>query len=610
MLKLGRATKLEQFQLRDTAKRWDNFKSVSGRRLKARFSTGVSAIFLGIAAAEVLSAPMVAASSTVAPRSWPRFPVPSRIYRAILPKSYGGRIALETLSGLAAYQTTKDGGGPMIWIDTGGAVYQRWLRMYRHSNGVVNVSQPMAFWALVSRLRQQGVAKGYVLYSKAGKSPADDKCNDASVNIATSLCATLGAIAIDRRMVPKATRLGLRELADARGKSFGWLLDKIRGRFSHHVLGLLSPAQTNLRDEFVAANALVTQFHKGGGYQRSLALMHSGGIVLGWDGHEYHATDAASRFGLRVVAADWASDIPLLSSGGTGLHLSASIAVRPHKAPPVQFNPGKHYVTFISSDGDNVQWALSGFITGRHTWSDPLRGKIPFGWSLPLEDLLQVCPYELNFLRTTAKPTDGFSQFGSGYFYWDHFGAARDGTDALAPVLRRAALFLNRLGLHTMISFTVKWNSPSALAAYRLAALNIPKLRALFTIQFDPYAAGRGKVIWIRRENGPPLPVLSALASIWNMPKNAYAGSPGHVARLLDRWAIKPVRNFGNHFTWVVVHAWSRFTEPGHKAKLGVYDAAAYCAKHLNPNIKVVTPEQLATLLEQSKIVAKKTVMQ
>ncbi|MGC8541943.1 MAG: hypothetical protein ACP5QA_15140, partial [Phycisphaerae bacterium] len=154
-------------------------------------------------------------------------------------------------------------------------------------------------------------------------------------------------------------------------------------------------------------------------------------------------------------------------------------------------------------------------------------------------------------------------------------------------------------------SFTVKWNSPSALAAYRLAALNIPKLRALFTIQFDPYAAGRGKIIWIRRNGGPPLPVLSALASIWNMPKNVYAGSPGHVARLLNRWASKPVRNVDNRFTWVVVHAWSRFADPGSPGvKLGVYDAAAYCAGHLSSSIKVVTPEQLAKLLGQAKALA------
>ena len=436
----------------------------------------------------------------VAPRSWPRFPVPSWIYRAAWPKTYGARVALETLSGLTAYRAGITGMGPMIWIDTGGTVYRRWFRMYRHRYGAVSVVQPMSVWALVRRLKQQGIVKGYVLYAKAGKNVADDKRNDASVNIATSLCAPLGAIAIDQRMVPRARKLGLRELADARGKSFDWLLDKIRGRFSHHVLGLLSPAQMNLRDEFVAANVLVTEYHKGGGYRRSLKLMRIGGLVLGWDGHEYHVTDAASRFGLRVVASDWASDIPLLSSGRTGLQLSGGFAIRPHNDLPVHLNPKRHYVTFISSDGDNVQWALNVFIKNHHTWRDPLRGKIPFGWSLPMQDLLQVCPYELNYLRSTAKPRDGFVQFSTGYFYWDHFGAARGGVDALGPILRRTSLFLNRLQLHTMISFTVDWNSPQAVAAYRQAALNIPKLRALFTIQFDPYAAGRGKIIWIRRE--------------------------------------------------------------------------------------------------------------
>jgi hypothetical protein len=573
-----------------------NFATVARERL----TTSFAAIVLCIALVGALVTPKMGHAAVVAPRSWPRFPTPSRIYRAILPNSYGGRIALETLSGLAAYRTRIDGHGPMLWIDTGATVYQRWLKMYRQGHGTVGVSNPLPLWTLINRLKQHGLLKGYILYSHNGKNIAENQHDDSSVNIATSLCAPLGAIALDQRMVPMAKKISLRELADTRGKSFHWLLDEIKGHFSHHVLGLLSPAQTNLRDEFVAANVLVTQYHNGGGYHRALRYMHIGGIVLGWDGHEYHVTDAASRFGLRIVAADWASNIPLLSSGSTGLQFK-SLAIQPHKAPPIRFNPEKHYVAFISSDGDNVQWALDGFIAGRHTWSDPLRGKIPFGWSLPMEDLLQVCPYELNYLCTTAQANDGFVQFSSGYFYWDHFGVSRGGPDALNSVLRRASLFLNRLGLHTMISFTVKWNSPQALAAYRRAALEIPKLRALFTIQFDPYAAGRGKIIWIHREHGPFLPVLSAKAAIWNMPKNVYAGSPGHVARLLNRWAARPVRNADDRFTWVVVHAWSRFAEPGDKAKLGVYDAAAYCAEHLSSSIKVVTPEQLATLLRHKK---------
>jgi hypothetical protein len=573
-----------------------NFATVARERLTTRFA----AMVLGMASVGALITPNVVHATVVVPRSWPRLPTPSHIYRAILPNSYGGRIALETLSGLAAYRIRIDGHGPMLWIDTGATVYQRWLKMYRQYHGTVSISHPMTLWMLVNQLKQMGLVKGYVLYSNTGKHFAENKHNDSSVNIATSLCAPLGAIALDLRMVPMAKKMSLRELADSRGKTFDWLLNEIKGHFSHRILGLLSPAQTNLRDELVAANVLITQYHKGGGYHRALQFMHIGGIVLGWDGHEYHVTDAASRMGLRVVAADWASNIPLLSSGHTGLHVFGNLAIQPHKTSPIRFNHDKHYVAFISSDGDNVQWALDGFIAGRHTWSDPLRGKIPFGWSLPMEDLLQVCPYELNYLRTTAKATDGFVQFGSGYFYWDHFGMARGGPEALDSLLRRASLFLNRLGLHTMISFTVKWNSPRALAAYKRAALEIPRLQALFTIQFDPYAAGRGKIIWIHRKNGPPLPVLSAKAAIWNMPKNVYAGSPAHVARLLNRWAARPVRNADGRFTWVVVHAWSRFTEPGDNSTLGVYDAAAYCAAHLTPSIKVVTPGQLAELLEQT----------
>ena len=39
-------------------------------------------------------------------------------------------------------------------------------------------------------------------------------------------------------------------------------------------------------------------------------------------------------------------------------------------------------VSFIGSDGDNVQWLQGNFFLGNQSyWGNPQRGKIPFGWS-------------------------------------------------------------------------------------------------------------------------------------------------------------------------------------------------------------------------------------
>ena len=51
-------------------------------------------------------------------------------------------------------------------------------------------------------------------------------------------------------------------------------------------------------------------------------------------------------------------------------------------------------------------------------------------------------------------------------------------------------------------------------------------------------------------------------------------------------------------FTWVVVHAWSRFKSPGDKGMVASrFKAARRCAAAFSPNIKVVSPRALARLL-------------
>ncbi|MGC8541282.1 MAG: hypothetical protein ACP5QA_11705 [Phycisphaerae bacterium] len=251
----------------------------------------------------------VAAGSAPQDLLWPTFPVPSKIYVVPWPNAFDKQIALETLAGLAAYHARMTGAGPMIWIDSRQASYQRWFKMYhRRYPAPVSTDWP----SLVRQMQRQGILKGYVLYSPAPAAkvkrqrPAEE---DFSVNMATSLCAPLGAVAIDDRLAAQAQKFHLPELADVRKKNMPWLLTQLHKRFSTRLLGLLSPRQPNLRDELVAANAMVVSDGPGGGYRQAVKLMQPGGIVVGWDGDEFGVTSLASKYALRVCASDWVSDL-------------------------------------------------------------------------------------------------------------------------------------------------------------------------------------------------------------------------------------------------------------------------------------------------------------
>ena len=536
-------------------------------------------------------------------RWWTAFPIPKQIYRCPLARhaSYADRIVAETLSGVVALQTRTAGNGSMIWLAMHNKNYTRWRRLFlaHYRNKVEFLRLPGNLWKLVSRFHKLGVVRGYILYSRAKRDPS----GDISVNWATTLCARFHAIAIDSALLPRARACGLRMMADARGKTFHWLLTKLGGHFSHRQLCILNPDQTNLRDEAVATRSLVTVDVHGGGYNRGLRLIRPGGIVVGWGMNEFGVVEAASKYALRVEAADCASNLPVLSSGRPPAAIYARQANK--STLELHYNSHFHYLSFILSDGDNVQWAIGNYCSKRNLWSSPSRGDVPFGWSLPLLDLAQVNPWQLLWMDKTARPRDQLFQFGLGYFYLDEYGKLRGGKLALISLLQSIRPNLECLHIHTLLVFTKAWDSQAARQAYQVLARQLPDIHGVFAIQFNPYAAGRGKILWIHRRHGAPMPVISARSFLWNQGKfvnSVYFQWPNYAATKLNAWANHRSESLDRHFAWIGIHAWSSFKLKSGVRALRQYGAALYVARHLRPSIRVVTPSQLVRLLIEASL--------
>ena len=85
----------------------------------------------------------------------------------------------------------------------------------------------------------------------------------------------------------------------------------------------------------------------------------------------------------------------MLSSGATGLDYPFKPFAPPADASAAPAAADTRYVAFVMSDGDNVQWLMLNFCKGQDAkqyWACPDRGRMPFGWTLPAMDLLQLCP--------------------------------------------------------------------------------------------------------------------------------------------------------------------------------------------------------------------------
>jgi len=254
-------------------------------------------------------------------------------------------------------------------------------------------------------------------------------------------------------------------------------------------------------------------------------------------------------------------------------------------------------------------------------WASPDRGKMPFGWTIPAMDLLQLCPYTLDYLRETRTPKDDFVLLCGGYYYPDWFGTARPERGLLARHARRTGKYMAHCGLRTLMVNVQDWDSDAAVAAYETYAREIPHLEALFVIQYAPYTGGEGAIRWVSRKDGGEVPVITARNALWNhRGNNPREGTPGEVARFLNEWASRPVEKPEDRFAWVTVHCWSWFRNAGPDAipedeevAQSAYDEddvargyrpSLWCGRRLAPNIKVVTPQGLAERLGRDPLVA------
>ena len=548
---------------------------------------------------------------------WPQFPTPKQIVRLEHSSTRGEEFTAQTLAGLVARRARLKGSGEFVWLPTEHPAYLRWYGRMLATTGA-REEGPLKLWDAVTRYQKQGLVKGYLLY-RADHSTRGLHLSgplDASVNVATSLCAPLQGIAVSEEDEPRAKALGLPRLLDARTLTEAECFDRYRDRFERRVLALQDPKIPNIRAEAVALGSLMLT-QPGPLYERALQWAEPGSPILGWGvGDERDQTSPVSRWGQFITSTDWCQNLPILADH-PGLKLPKAHLRRP--APrsvwELPWERDVHYAAFVISDGDNAQWLMGDFQESgeRSWWGSPDRGSVPVGWTTCTADLAQLNPYCLERLFSTATPKDDFILFSGGYYYPDEFGQNRKGQPLLRQHATRLSAYMRRDGQNLLAVNMQRWDSPAAQAAYETYAQSMPGLLGIYAIQYAPYAAGKGRVLWASDPQGDEVPILSPRFAIWNHSEFAQDGSPGQIAERLNRQAYRGEPTSDDHFSWVVVHAWSWFRHraPGEPASTEEIDQSRggetgtargltpvrWCREALEPHVRVVTPTELTLLL-------------
>jgi len=561
-------------------------------------------------AAEIGTPPATKPRADQESRWWPTQAMPKALVRTT--SQNGFEMMVQSVAGLAAKSVNEGRGDEMVWVGTDSVDVEDWLARKLARDPQLEMRGVFDPWALVERYAKRRIIKGYILYRADISKGAINEHRpgmDCSVNVATSLAGILDGIIVDEALEVQAQQHGLKLLMDVRNKTQAWCFETYKDRFSRAMVCTQDPKKPHVRDLAIAQQAFAVY-----GYAAPtpavMKWLSPLSPILGWNGgDEFKSTEMSSRWGHIQTATDWCINLPVLMAGTERAEQSRAKNFDP---VTIDWNDKRSAISFISTDGDNVQWFEGNYFrssAGKSYWGNPDRGKIPFGWSCCFAQLAQLCPEAIDYAVSTQSPNDSFIEWGGGYYFPDLFGVDRaDRWELLAQHSRRTWALMQKNNT-CVIGFNVaKVDLPDALKAYEVFARQTDGLLAILVFQYDGYEAGTGKVFWVKDRNGVEVPVLSARYSIWSHANRPRAGTPAKVAREIHQTVESTAPAELPRYDWVIAHAWSWFKPvagsdenaedmPQENAAVqgGVrgYTPVTWCAARLPSNIRVVSPEEL-----------------
>ncbi len=432
--------------------------------------------------------------------------------------------------------------------------YSLWLDHLRDHYGVPStpLSDP---WTVLNRFKH--LLNGYILY---------DRSNPDSVNAATSLCGPLNAIAVDRTLEPSVRANGItNRVADVSTRDESWTWANYAPQFSRRIVVEQEESKYfHLRDYAVMANAFT--FSDGNSAFRTSVMrsMDPDAAVLGWGtGGENSFVGDSSRQGVFTVPSDWALNLSTLSSVRED-----SLYQRTYSNPVTE--PNVHYVTFIATDGDNVQWDLGGFPA---YYNHPARGDFDMGWALS-PSLADLAPSVLRWYYASASNSPGRDFFiagpsGNGYLYPSMYPPAE---------LDLHVARLDSLMAHADLNIVqiIDFNSFNRLDLWDKYTAQ-PNIAALIYLEFAPYNGAHGAIAW---SNGKP--VIGAREMLWDGLSGADEASVINHLNNAPRTPSSP-----DGYSLVAVHVWSK--------DLGNVKTVV---NSLAPEVRVVTPDVFVKLIQ------------
>ena len=430
-------------------------------------------------------------------------------------------------------------------------------------------------WFLVDRFASQ--TTGYLL--------ADFYGAQSSLSVASSLSGVFDAVIADVSVEQQLIDRGMSLVEDVRDKDEPWVLQNYVGYFSNAILIEQREAPDigawYLRD--LAASEVAFTWHQGDDpdFRRQVVEEVGGGnlpYVLGWasevGGGEYSFVYNTTLAGGSVIPADYSSNLSVL-----GNVVGADTWADEADPAPV-FDASTHYVAFVLSDGDNLQWMQRDFLSDSRWWNSPLRGSFPMTWGVATP-MVNLAPSVLSYYASSATGLDSFvaGPSGAGYtlpsYHPDIYGHAEK-TDDLAAS--------SNIRLFTLLDST--YDGGNILSS--LPYLEQPNIDGVL---YDSYGDNDQNLI---KYNGKL--AMGYTHYLWNSVSCCNSSQPDSPSSLVDKLNAAPRDPVADidSYSLVFVHCWSQFDLNGDGIEdVGSMEAISSVVSGLVSNVQVVTAPQL-----------------
>jgi hypothetical protein len=395
----------------------------------------------------------------------------------------------------------------------------------------LNYSQVTDKNSMITKYRNE--ISGIVVY--------DDNYPD-TINLATTIAGLSNGIVAAPSQVAMLTSApyNLSILSDLRGQFnnkvqiYQYLYNNYWSSCTHRILVGLNPEAHKgvIRDYALAIGAAVVWLDPNVPSENTLlrsflSTMPENSAYMGWWTEEGAGVMLASEYSVSTVASDWSTNLSVFAG------MSRAVSVKPVPAKPALQN--KIYLTFIMSDGDNVQYMEHKM---KEHWDNPDRGSVPIGWTVS-PAALDVAPSLLDYYYDTATSNDCLISGPSGVGYtYPNYWPNQAGLDKFVRMTEdynnRAGLRVITIwntitgGINTNVGESFANNAPSLLG---LTAMNGPG--GQIDIYNNKLPSQRLNATYCYDQASLQMEVNNAIAN-WN------GTSPRFVAIQCEPWDVTP----------------------------------------------------------------------